>query len=81
MTQVNKLDPALGQALLFNDEQNAVRRMEYFVVVTVKPETTRTSELNSWNKENLHRIAEIRAYLVETKPFEIDNPQHHYQIA
>ena len=35
---------------LFNDEQNAVRRKEYFVLVT----TTRTSELNtvdSWNKE------------------------------
>ena len=48
--QVNKLDPALGQAHLFNDEQNAVRRKEYFVLVT----TTRTSELNtvdSWNKE------------------------------
>ena len=48
--QVNKLDPALGQAHLFNDEQNAVRRKEYFFLVT----TTRTSELNtvnSWNKE------------------------------
>ena len=48
--QVNKLDPALGQAHLFNDEQNAVRRKEYFVLVT----TTRTSELNtvdSWNKD------------------------------
>ena len=48
--QVNKLDPTLGQAHLFNDEQNAVRRKEYFVLVT----TTRTSELNtvdSWNKE------------------------------
>ena len=48
--QVNKLDPALGQAHLFNDEQNAVIRKEYFVFVT----TTRTSELNtvdSWNKE------------------------------
>ena len=48
--QVNKLDPAQGQAHLFNDEQNAVRRKEYFVLVT----TTRTSELNtvdSWNKE------------------------------
>ena len=48
--QVNKLDPALGQAHLFNDERNAVRRKEYFVLVT----TTRTSELNtvdSWNKE------------------------------
>ena len=47
--QVNKLDPALGQAHLFNDEENAVRRKEYFVLVT----TTRTSELNtvnSWNK-------------------------------
>ena len=47
---MNKLDPALGQAHLFNDEQNAVRRKEYFVLVT----TTRTSELNtvdSWNKE------------------------------
>ena len=40
--QVNKLDPALGQAHLFNDEQNAVRRKEYFVLVT----TIRTSELN-----------------------------------
>ena len=42
--------PALGQAHLYNDEQNAVRRKEYFVLVT----TTRTSELNavdSWNKE------------------------------
>ena len=29
----------------------------------------------------LHCIAEIRAYWVETKPFEIDNPRHHYQIA
>ena len=50
MEQVNKLDPALGQAHLFNDEQNAVRRKEYFVLVT----TTGTSELNtvnSWNKE------------------------------
>ena len=48
--QVNKLDPALGQGHLFNDEQNAVKRKEYFVLVT----TTRTSELNtvdSWNKE------------------------------
>ena len=48
--QVNKLDPALGQPHLFNDEQNAVRRKEYFVLVT----TTRTSQLNtvdSWNKE------------------------------
>ena len=27
----------------------------------------------------LHCVAEIRAYWVETKPFEIDNPQHHYQ--
>ena len=48
--QVNKLDPALGQAHLLNDEQNAVRRKEYFVLVT----TTRTSELNtvdSWNNE------------------------------
>ena len=31
--------------------------------------------------EILHCIAEIRAYWVETKPFETDNPQHHYQIA
>ena len=48
--QVNKLDPALGQAHHFNDEQIAVRRKEYFVLVT----TTRTPELNtvdSWNKE------------------------------
>ena len=30
---------------------------------------------------NLHCIAEIRTYWVETKPFEIDNPQHLYQIA
>ena len=47
---MNKLEPALGQAHLYNDEQNAVRRKEYFVLVT----TTRTSELNtvdSWNKE------------------------------
>ena len=29
----------------------------------------------------LHCIAEIRAHWVETKPFEIDNPRHHYQIA
>ena len=45
-----QVSPALGQAHLFNDEQNAVRRKEYFVLVT----TTRTSELNtvdSWNEE------------------------------
>ena len=50
MEQVNKLDPALGQAHLFNEKQNAVRRKQYFVLVT----TTRTSELNTvdrWNKE------------------------------
>ena len=29
----------------------------------------------------LNCIAEIRAYRVETKPSEIDNPRHHYQIA
>ena len=29
----------------------------------------------------LHCIAEIRAYWVEPKPFQIDNPRHHYQIA
>ena len=46
--QVNKLDPALGQAHLFNDEQNAVRRKEYFVLVT----TTRTSELNTVDSRN-----------------------------
>ena len=48
--QVNKFVPALGQEHLFNDEQNAARTKEYFVLVT----TTRTSELNtvdSWNKE------------------------------
>ena len=52
--QVNKSDPALGQAHLFNE--NAVRRQEYFVLVTMNPETIRTSELNtidSWNKQNL----------------------------
>ena len=31
--------------------------------------------------EKLHCIAEIRAHWVETKPLEIDNPRHHYQIA
>ena len=31
--------------------------------------------------QKLHCIAEIRAHWVETKPFEIDNPRHHYQIA
>ena len=30
-------------------------------------------------KENC--IAEIRAYWVEPKPCQIDNPRHHYQIA
>ena len=30
---------------------------------------------------DLHCIAEIRAHWVETKPFDIDNPRHHYQIA
>ena len=30
---------------------------------------------------NIHCIAETRAYWVETKPFQIDNPRHHYQIA
>ena len=29
----------------------------------------------------LHCIVEIRAYWVETKPFQINNPRHHYQIA
>ena len=29
----------------------------------------------------LRCIAEIRAYKVEPKHFQIDNPQHHYQIA
>ena len=29
----------------------------------------------------LHCIAEIRAYWVEPKPFQIDNPRHQYQIA
>ena len=29
----------------------------------------------------LHCIVEIRAHWVETKPFEIDDPRHHYQIA
>ena len=29
----------------------------------------------------LHCIAEISAYWVDTKPSEIDNPRHHYQIA
>ena len=32
-------------------------------------------------KPKLHCIAEIRAHWIETKPFEIDNPRHHYQIA
>ena len=32
-------------------------------------------------QSNLHCIAEIRAYWVEPKPFQIDNAQHHYQIA
>ena len=62
VTQVNKLDPALGQAHLFNEEQNAVTRMEYFVLETMKPETTRTSELNTvdnWNKENLIKMADM----------------------
>ena len=31
--------------------------------------------------KKLHCIAEIRAYWVETKPFEVDNSRHHYQIA
>ena len=35
----------------------------------------------SLHPERLHCIAEIRAHWVETKPFEIDNPRHHYQIA
>ena len=69
MEQVNKLDPALGQAHLFNDEQNAVIRKEYFVLVT----TTRTSELNtldSWNKEiyvvgSVNKIR-LRCYECET---------------
>ena len=30
---------------------------------------------------HLHCIAEIHAYWVETKLFQIDNPRHHYQIA
>ena len=34
--QVNKLDPALGQAHLFNE--NVVRRKEYFVLVTMNLE-------------------------------------------
>ena len=41
---------------LFNEEQNEVRRKEYFVLVTNEPGTTRTSELNTvdgWNKGNL----------------------------
>ena len=29
----------------------------------------------------LHCIADVRAYCVETKPSEIDNPWHQYQIA
>ena len=29
----------------------------------------------------LHCIVEIRANWVETKPFEVDNSRHHYQIA
>ena len=28
----------------------------------------------------LHCIAEIRAYWVEPKPFQIDNPRHHYHL-
>ena len=31
--------------------------------------------------KKLHCISEIRAHWVETKPFEIDNSRHHYQIA
>ena len=34
-----------------------------------------------WELYNLHCNAQIRAHWVETKPFEIDNPRHHYQIA
>ena len=30
---------------------------------------------------HLHCIAEIRVYWIETKPFQIDNPRHHHQIA
>ena len=36
---------------------------------------------NYKKKLKLHCIAEIRAYWVKPKPFEIDNPRHHYQIA
>ena len=32
---------------VFNDEQKAVRRKEYFVLVTMNPETIGTSELNT----------------------------------
>ena len=32
------------------------------------------------NGYTLHCIVEIRAHWVETKPFEIDNPRHHYPI-
>ena len=41
---------------LFNNEQNAVRRKEYFVLVTMNPEQLGRQELNtvdSWNKGNL----------------------------
>ena len=31
---------------VFNDEQHAVKRKEYFVLATMNPETIRTSELN-----------------------------------
>ena len=41
------LNSALGQAHRFDDEENAVRRKEYFVLVTMNPETTKTSELNT----------------------------------
>ena len=66
MEQVNKLDPALGQAHLFNDEQNAVRRKEYFVLVT----TTRTSELNtvdSWNKE-IYVVGSVNTIMSQSIP-------------
>ena len=33
------------------------------------------------NLNLLHCIAEIPSYWLETKPAEIDNPRHHYQIA
>ena len=33
------------------------------------------------DKRKLHCIAKFRVHRVETKPFEVDNSRHHYQIA